>query len=99
MPWLKVFSCLTILKSWKKIVFFVDENHEYEIVKKELSIIYFKALEASVLLHDTFYQSKESEYNCGPIKAVKEFLTRRKDLKVILTNLGFPGMTLIGNTY
>ena len=80
----------------KRILFFVDGDHEYTTVKMELATIFSKVPDAQVLLHDTFYQSEDSGYNIGPINAVREFLSGRNDLRVIHTNLGLPGMTFIG---
>jgi len=76
--------------------FYVDGDHEYESVLRELRLIDENIENANILLHDTFYQSPESGYNIGPFLAVREFLNsvpnkyRRMDAK-----LGLPGMTLL----
>ena len=79
-----------------RVLFFVDGDHSYESVKRELETILNKWPQAVVLLHDTFYQSEESKYNIGPNKAIKEVLTAQKsEYKNISTNMGLPGMTLV----
>src|SRR5688572_19207954 len=52
------------------VLFFVDGDHSYQSVKKELETILTKMPEAKVLLHDTFYQSSEAGYNIGPRQAI-----------------------------
>ena len=77
-------------------LFFVDGDHSYESVKRELGAIMKDAPQAAVLLHDTFYQSEDSNYNIGPYKAVKELLAKTKQsYKRIDTAFGLPGMTLL----
>ncbi len=78
-----------------KVLFFVDGDHSYESVKKELSAILQNVPDAAVLLHDTFYQSEDSKYNIGPFKAVKEVLGNYKGYELISTNMGLPGMSLV----
>lgn len=90
---------LEIINSRKtsgKILFFVDGDHSYESVKRELEIILQNVDNAVVLLHDTFYQSHDSGYNIGPYKAIEDVLNNSsKKYTKISTNLGLPGMTLI----
>jgi len=76
------------------VLFFVDGDHSYESVKKELGEILKNIPHAAVLLHDTFYQSAESGYNTGPNKAVHETVTDQTH-KIISTGMGLPGMTLV----
>jgi len=77
-------------------LFYVDGDHAYESVLRELSAVAADIPGASVLLHDTFYQSAESGYNVGPHRAIEEVLQahpgryRRLD-----SGLGLPGMTLL----
>ena len=78
-----------------KVLFFVDGDHSYESVIKELSAILQNVPDAVVLLHDTFYQSEDSKYNIGPFKAVKEVLGNYKGYELISTNMGLPGMSLV----
>jgi cephalosporin hydroxylase len=79
----------------KDLLFFVDGDHSYESVKRELNAIMKNHPGAKVLLHDTLYQSKDSGYNIGPWKAIDEFLKKHKEYKSISTTTGLPGMTLI----
>ncbi len=90
------FDLIKQKKTKGRVLFFVDGDHSYESVKKELETILTNAPNAVVLLHDTFYQSAESNYNIGPFNAVNDVLESCKDkYKVISTNMGLPGMTLI----
>ena len=78
------------------VLFFVDGDHSYESVKKELEEILKNIPGAVVLLHDTFYQSEDSGYNIGPYKAIEDVLGANKNqYKIIATNTGLPGMTLL----
>jgi len=76
------------------ILFFIDGDHSYETVKKELETILKNIPQAIILLHDTFYQSEDSGYNIGPIKAINETVNK-ENYKIISTNCGLPGMTLL----
>ena len=77
-------------------LFFVDGDHSYESVKRELAGIITAVPNAAILLHDTFYQSAGSHYNIGPFKAVKEVLDNPGNgFKDIQLNIGLPGMTLL----
>lgn len=79
-----------------KVLFFVDGDHSYESVVKELTAILTQVPNAVVLLHDTFYQSESSKYNIGPFNAINDVLKiQPKQYKRISTQLGLPGMTLI----
>lgn len=78
------------------VLFFIDGDHSYETVKRELSSILERIPSAIILLHDTFYQSAGSGYNIGPFKAVEDVLEgKRAAYKVIATNTGLPGMALV----
>lgn len=89
------FEIIHKLKPKGHVLFFVDGDHSYETVKKELSAILSKWPQAIVLLHDTFYQTEESNYNVGPNKAIKEVLSNYSGYKQVSTNMGLPGMTLV----
>lgn len=79
-----------------KPLFFIDGDHDYETVRRELSTIIAEIPHANILLHDTFYQSAESGYNVGPYKAITETLVAMPDrYRVISANIGLPGMTLL----
>ena len=77
------------------LLFFIDGDHSYESVKRELAAVMKNHPNAKVLLHDTFYQSSKSGYNIGPWKAIDEFLKKHKGYTSLSTNTGLPGMTLI----
>lgn len=92
----------TALDLYRKIkgtsapLFFLDGDHAYRSIKRELAGIMKNAPVASILIHDTFYQSKEAGYNIGPCKAIREFLrTNSASYKILTTNMGLPGMTLL----
>lgn len=76
-------------------LFYVDGDHSYDSVKRELGMILKADKNPLVLLHDTFYQSKDSGYNVGPNQAINELLKNYPKLKRVDTQLGLPGMTLI----
>jgi cephalosporin hydroxylase len=77
------------------VLFFIDGDHSYKTVKRELEQIIKKAPKAVILLHDTFYQSPDSEYNIGPYKAINDCLKKPRKYKRIDSNWGLPGMTLL----
>lgn len=83
------------LKHGMPVLFFLDGDHEYTSVSRELAGLYKSFPWASILVHDTFEQTSESNYNIGPFAAVREFLSMHSDYQVILTSTGLPGMTLL----
>ena len=78
-------------------LFYVDGDHSYESVKRELEGIIDNVSNATILLHDTFYQSEDSEYNVGPYQAIKDVLDAHPGhgYSRIDTMTGLPGMTLL----
>ena len=75
---------------------FIDGDHSYESVKRELANVIEAMPNAVVLLHDTFYQSEDSGYNIGPHKAVAELMEVHSDKYMLKnTDLGLPGMTML----
>ncbi len=79
-----------------KPLFFLDGDHEYESVMRELVGIMTKVPDAAILVHDTFYQSAESGYNIGPHRAIEEALKSLPNrYSRISTSAGLPGMTLL----
>jgi len=77
-------------------LFFVDGDHAYSSVLRELKGIIANVPGASIVLHDTFNQSEDSGYNTGPHAAICEVLEQNPGLFSILTqNLGLPGMTFL----
>lgn len=83
-------------KSGNGVIFFIDGDHSYESVKRELSGVMAQAPKAAILLHDTFYQTMDSGYNIGPHKAIEDCLRKsRTKYKRVDTATGLPGMTLL----
>jgi cephalosporin hydroxylase len=84
------------IRTKSRPLFFLDGDHEYRSVKRELEGIIKYIPQASILIHDTFYQSSKSGYNIGPYKAVQKFLGQSQTkYQVMSTNLGLPGLTLL----
>lgn len=76
-------------------LFFIDGDHSYKSVKRELTGLLKARPDGVFLLHDTFYQSEDSGYNIDSHKVIQEVIGRRKGYKVISTNTGLPGMSLV----
>jgi hypothetical protein len=91
-------TSLDILKTIKDPVrpfFFLDGDHSYESILRELDGITSGCTNPIILIHDTFYQSEESKYNLGPYLAIKNFLSGENDFVQIRVNTGLPGLTLL----
>ena len=79
-----------------KPLFFLDGDHGYESVKRELENIMIHVQDANILVHDTFYQSPESGYNIGPYRAIVETLSSISNKYLTISiGTGLPGMTLL----
>ena len=79
-----------------RLLFFLDGDHSYESVKRELSSIVQAYPRAAILLHDTFFQKPESGYNVGPFQALHEILgTVPGKYCEVAMSTGLPGMTFI----
>jgi hypothetical protein len=76
-------------------LFFIDGDHGYDSVKRELEGIIGAVPEANILLHDTFFQSPEAHYNIGPYQAVQDVLLTAPPCRILRQELGLPGMTLL----
>lgn len=86
------------LPKGSRALFFVDGDHGYESVRRELAAIIGQVAEPLVLLHDTFFQSDDSGYNVGPHLAIRDVLTGLPGgprLRTMETKTGLPGMTLV----
>ena len=86
------------LPKGSRVLFFVDGDHSYESVRRELAAIVDQVAGPLVLLHDTFFQSADSGYNVGPHLAIRDVLTALPDgrrLRTMETKTGLPGMTLV----
>jgi len=93
-------NALQIVSDYKKDdlrpLFFMDGDHSYKSVKRELEGVIKSVPQANILLHDTFYQSEESGYNVGPYRAAVDVLAALPNrYKSISQNIGLPGMTLL----
>ena len=83
-------------KTNHRTLVFIDGDHSYESVKKELMGVVDAMPSAVILLHDTFYQSEESGYNIGPYKAVAELMELHFGKYLLkASDLGLPGMTML----
>jgi cephalosporin hydroxylase len=79
-----------------RVLVFIDGDHRYDSVKRELDFIIDTIPEASILLHDTFYQSEGSGYNTGPFKAIENSLHKiNNNYQRVSVATGLPGMTLL----
>lgn len=77
-------------------LFFVDGDHSYDSVRRELTGILNSIPRANILLHDTFFQSKESGYNVGPYQAISDVMAMAPErYRLLSTQTGLPGMTLL----
>jgi hypothetical protein len=77
-------------------LFFVDGDHSYDSVRRELEGIIESVKYPVALLHDTFYQSSDSGYNTGPYRVIQDLLHHRDSAyRTIDTRTGLPGMTLV----
>jgi len=87
------------LRDQAPFLFFLDGDHGYETVLKELVVVIGEFPSSSVLVHDTLYQSPEADYNVGPHRAIAEVMrTYGEGYRVISANIGLPGMTLLYRT-
>jgi len=84
------------LEPGTSFLFFLDGDHAYESVFRELTGIMEQRPGASLLVHDTFYQSLDSGYNVGPWQAVEDALQAFPGRYTRLSaGTGLPGMTLL----
>lgn len=85
------------LDSSQPCLFFLDGDHDYHSVKRELMAILKEVDHHSILLHDTFYQLPESDYNVGPHQAIERVMKQHPQLTRFNTVLGLPGMSWLVN--
>ena len=77
-------------------LFFLDGDHAFASVRREIEGVATAIPDAAILLHDTFFQSSGSGYNVGPRRAIEEALARHPERwEVLQSGLGLPGMTLL----
>lgn len=77
-----------------RCLLFLDGDHAYESVARELSLAVKYTQVACVLVHDTFYQP-DSTYNHGPYEAVRDFVANHSVKQVVHAHLGLPGMSYL----
>ncbi len=83
-------------RSNSRMMFFIDGDHSYTNVRRELSGIIERFPRANILLHDTFYQSETSGYNIGPYRAIQDILSETDvPFSIMASQGGLPGMTLL----
>ena len=80
--------------SGRPCLLFLDGDHAFETVTKELTLVERHPDVIGVLVHDTFHQP-ESGYNHGPYEAVAAFLQSHAVREVVHAHIGLPGMTYI----
>jgi len=95
----------TSLRLWEEAgrpqcpLFFIDGDHSYASVRREIDGIMAVVPDPILLLHDTFLQSSEFGYNVGPRQAVEESLAACPDrFHAVHSGLSLPGMTLLYST-
>lgn len=79
-----------------RLMFFLDGDHSFESVSRELKTITAAFPSASILVHDTFYQDPACGYNIGPFRAIQQTLqSSQTHFRLIETRTGLPGMSLL----
>lgn len=82
------------------ILFFIDGDHSYASVKRELDHILKNWPKTAVLLHDTFFQLPSAGYNVGPHQAIQDVLGMfPNQYHTVSVATGLPGMTLVYPKY
>ena len=79
----------------KRVLLFLDGDHAYETVLRELQLATLLRPGAScILVHDTFYQPGAS-YNHGPYLAIEEYRKTFPFRQVVHLQLGLPGLSYL----
>jgi cephalosporin hydroxylase len=77
-------------------LFFLDGDHAFESVRRELNGVMAEVPDPVLLIHDSFYQSPGSGYNVGPHQAIEAALAAHPDrYRSLRSGLGLPGLTLL----
>ena len=77
-------------------LFFLDGDHSYSSISRELNGITGQVKNPILVIHDTFNQSPEANYNIGPYKAIEDFLLKSGEkFEKLATNTGLPGLTVL----
>jgi cephalosporin hydroxylase len=77
------------------VLYFLDGDHSFDTVSRELTTLYNLYPKVLFLIHDTFFQKECSHYNVGPHRAIAWFLSTHKEWRSLSCNLGLPGMTFL----
>jgi len=84
------------LSASSRSLVFIDGDHHYDSVMRDLTGVMACMPNAQILLHDTFFQSAESGYNIGPHQAIVDVLAAApRHYRVLSSQTGLPGMTLL----
>lgn len=87
---------ITQIPPTSTLMFFLDGDHGYESVHRELTWIMSNISNSVILVHDSFYQSPESQYNIGPFRAIQDAKkASTTTFREMTTSLGLPGLTLL----
>jgi hypothetical protein len=88
---------ITQIPPTSTLMFFLDGDHNYESVFRELSWIMNNNPDSYIFIHDSFYQSSESQYNIGPFRAIQDAKKSYslRSFRETKTCLGLPGLTLL----
>lgn len=78
----------------RRCLLFLDGDHAFDSVAKELTLAVRHPCVAALLVHDTFFQPA-SEYNHGPYEAVQQFVSSHPVRQIVHAHLGLPGMTYL----
>ena len=77
----------------KRTLLFLDGDHAYDTVMRELALVDLVD-DGGILLHDTFFQPG-SAYNHGPFEAIRDFTASRPPRQLVHAHLGLPGMSYL----
>ncbi len=86
---------LILANPGKRVLLFLDGDHAYESVLRELQLATLLRPGGScILVHDTFYQPGSS-YNHGPYLAIEEYRKTFPFRQVMHLQLGLPGLSYL----
>lgn len=78
----------------KRVLLFLDGDHAFETVLRELHLASLLPGASAILVHDTFYQPG-APYNHGPYLAIEEFRKTFPFRQVVHLQLGLPGLSYL----
>jgi hypothetical protein len=73
---------------------FLDGDHSFQSVRRELDLARLLPSGSGILVHDTFYQPGSS-YNHGPYLAIEQFRKEFSFSQVLHLQCGLPGMSYL----